>query len=459
MAQQKPRVLPADFNQWDEPAAGATKPRTLPADFNDWDEPGINTQMRVDDMPEDPEGIVEWLGSKMPSWRTALRVGGQTIGGAVGTAAGLAAGAPTGPGAAATAVAGGALGGAAGSSIGESLWQLAQHLRGSGPKTTSEALAGQNEAMLQGAIGEGVGAGLATRGVNATQRMLRGSATRNVANAVRPSAEGARAAVRESAEQLVDEFPVAATQGGLLSKVESRLDDAALQLERAYNAVPQTTRIHSTPIVQDLGNAITDLTVNGKFPPGTEAQVNVYRTVLQWFRENPRFTIDQLRRNKQIWDSLVNYYRGSMAKEPAAEQAWQHSANAIRRTIGGLFPQIDEANKTVSAWTKLAESLRKADTMGVGNGPGRFGRDLAAGAGGELLGSAVGLPPGTGASSAIMLRELMDSAAWQSAAPQLKVAAIRVLETDGVRGALELLTRQAVGRGGARMLEEQELAR
>src|SRR5262249_26206102 len=82
--------------------------------------------------------FMERLAPYLPSPRTALQVGGATIGGAIGTLGG-------GP-------MGTLAGGAAGATLGESIHQQMHP-----PKTVSEALSGIGEAASGGALQEGMG--------------------------------------------------------------------------------------------------------------------------------------------------------------------------------------------------------------------------------------------------------------------------------------------------------------
>lgn len=388
--------------------------------------------------PETPQtSMWERIPGFFPSWRTAARVGGAIVGGAVG--AGTIGGSTGGVGL----VPGMMAGGAAGASIGESLFQLGEHALGKGPKTADEAAKLHTEALIEGGLQEGV-TGIMAKTV---PKMLRSGASKRIAEAVHPGTEGEKAAVREAAEFVAEEFPVAATEQGLLKKLRTKLNSAGIQLERAYNSIPTGVRFKTSAIKQELLKKRQELFLQGEVVPGKNSQLKAYDEIIEWFDRHPGMSIQDLRQNKQLWDELVHWYRGSLSKEPAQEEVFRESANAVRDYINNTFRAVGNANKKVSHWKTITDSLARADTKQVGKVHSRLMDipvGIVSGAVGGWAGGAQGAYAGTLAGVAI--RELMSTTFWKTASPFLRKQAVSALESGkGLPEAVGILSGRAVG--------------
>lgn len=379
----------------------------------------IKTQMAPPQAtPPPPQSVMEKISQYLPSWRTAAQMGGAGLG--------VAAGIPAGP-------AGMAAGGAFGGAGGEALYQLINEIRGGQREADPNEIA---KAALAGGVQGGVEGFLA----KTAPKMLQRGATSAIGNAVRPSNEAARDAVRSVAPQVADQMPVAATSAGLLTKLKGKLADANVALERAYNAVPSKLTFKAQPMEAEIAAKRAALLVNGKVPPGVQPQVKAYDEVLQWMKDNPKFNVEALRKNKQLWDSLVNYGRTPFGKDPVTEEVYRKSADIIRANINGVFPSIGKANSDVHAWKTLVDTLGRADLKDYGRISSHLG-DIPAAA----VGGIVGGPAGAGAG--IFLRELVQTTAFQTASVQARIAAIKALQTDGLPAAMGVLAG-----GGIRMM-------
>lgn len=395
--------------------------------------------------PVESQSLVDKVGQYMPSARTAFRVGGGAIGGAIGAGGGTIASAPTIAGTPIGAVGGAAIGGSAGAAAGESLYQMIQRLRGAdSPQSAGEAAQALATAAGQGAFQEVIPAAITAKLPGALQR----GSVETVGRLARAGPEGERAVVREVAKDAIPNIKVSGSDAGVLKQWQSQLAQASHELERAYNAVPQNTKFKSGPFVGALQGLRDKLLVNGKIPPGAKPQVDAYDEMLEWFTSNPSFSIADLRRNKQIWDNLVKWTRSSLSKEPAKEQAYEEGANLIRAMIAGPFPKIAAANRQVHTWKTLVDSLSRADTKQFGTMSARLG-DLAPAVVGAGIGTALGGPAGggLGATAGVLIRELVQTAAWKTASIPARQFAIQAIQRGDVQAAVKALSAGAVQAG------------
>ena len=388
--------------------------------------------------------LTQRVAEYMPSPRTAFRVGGGMIGGAVGATGGTVLGTPIGG------VGGAGVGGSAGAAGGEALYQLIQRMRGAeSPQSGLEAAQEVANAAAQGAVQEALPAAMTTK----IPGMLQRGSEEAVARVSRPATEGEKATVRKVAGDAIPNMPVAATEAGVLKGYNANLTTAVRELERAYNAVPANTKFKNGPFLGQLQASRNKLLINGQIPPGAKPQIDAYDEMIQWFKDNPSFSIGDLRKNKQLWDGLVNWYRGSLSREPAKEQAYQEGSNIIRNVVSGVFPKIGEANKQVHTWKTLVDSLGRAEVKGVGR-PGQFAVDAGTSVIGGGVGFLMGGAPGAavGASTVTLIRELVKTPAWQTASIPVRQFAIQALQRGDVQAAVKALTAGGTA-GGALAVE------
>lgn len=390
--------------------------------------------------PVEAPPLTDIIGSKLPSGRTMARVGGGAIGGAIGATGGTIAGTPVGG------VGGALVGGAAGASVGESLYQLAGHLSGASDiKSPADAAEQQRNALIQGGIQEVIPAAI----LGKVPGMLQRGTEDAVARIAHPATEGEKAIIRNVASDAIPKMPVAVSDDAVLQRFKTNLRESVVELERAYNAVPATTKFKNTPFVGALQGLRDKYLINGKVPPGAEAVVKAYDDMIGWFKSNPSFTITDLRKNKQIWDSVVNYYRGALSKEPATEVAAQEGANLIRTIIGGASQRIAKANRQVHTWKTMVDSLSRAETKQVGRTSSLMkdvGPSILGGSAGFLIGGAPGAAVGTGVGQ--LIRELVQTTAWQTASVPMRQFAIQALQRGDVQAAI-----QAITKGGSLAVE------
>lgn len=383
-----------------------------------------------------PKSLFEKIIAYLPSGRDAARMTGGMIGGALGFAGGTVAGTPI------AGVPGAALGGAAGASIGESLYQL-----GSGEvaeQSPQEAATKQTGALIQGTTQEAIPAFISSR----IPPFLKSGASRNVAQVLGPSSKGEKEAVGKITDDLVDDIPFGATSDELLTKFKVKLDKAGSKLEDVYNQLPQAMGIRTTPVRDALVKSRDSLKIKGQYPPGTAAQVSAYDELIEWFNANPSMKITELRKNKQLWDKLVNYWRGGLAKEPIKESVYAEGANNLRQLMHNIFPELERANRQVHIWKTGTDVLGESATKEIGRMSVLL-PTFRSGALGGAVGYSLGGPAGAGIGStvALLTSELTQTTAWKTASILARRNAIKLLNNGNIQGAIKALT--AVGAGGA----------
>ncbi len=380
----------------------------------------------------DPPTLMERISEYLPSPRTAFRTAGGLIGGSIGATGGTVLGTPIGG------VGGAGVGGSAGAAGGEALYQLLQRARGApSPESGLEAAQDVASAAVQGGVQEIIPAAITAKLPGALQR----GSEEAVARLSRPGTEGEKAAVRKVAADAIPNIPVAATNRGVVEAYNKNLTHAVQTLAREFNTVPAKTRFKLGPYIKVLQGERDALLINGKAPAGVQPQVTAYDEVIDWLTNNPTPTITDIRKNKQLWDLLVNWNRGALSKEPAKEQAYEAGANVLRRAIHGVFPKIAEADKQVHTWRTLVDSISRSETKKVGSA-GQLGVDAGASIIGGGLGFMAGGPAGGAGGAAVgaMIRQLVQTPAFQTAGIAARQKAITLLQRGDVQGAIKAIT-------------------
>jgi hypothetical protein len=112
-----------------------------------------------------------------------------------------------------------------------------------------------------------------------------------------------------------------------------------------------------------------------------------------------------------------------------------------------VFPSIAQANKQVSSWKTLVDSMKRADTKGVGV-VSRLGGDVPAVLLGGAVGSAVpGLGTGGGAAIGFLIRELVQTPLWQTAGVAARQKAIEYLQKGSIQAAIQVLSTAGASEG------------
>ncbi len=175
--------------------------------------------------------------------------------------------------------------------------------------------------------------------------------------------------------------------------------------------------------------------------PETEGPLKAYDEMIDYFSSQTNFSVDELRKNKQIWDKLTNFSRGSVSKEPLKEEVYNEAANAAREQIHAAFPSTAKADRLFHVWNSLKESLYKADVANTGRQVGHLG-DIPFAVVGGAAGSALGGPGGAagGTIIGIALRELPQTVAWKTASVSARAAAIQALANQNVKLAIKALS-------------------
>src|SRR5262245_12412343 len=390
-------------------------------------------------VPPSPS-FLQSLTSYLPSWHTALTTGGALAGGTLGGIGSTILGTPI------AGIPGAALGGAAGASIGESAYQLGQHLMGvpEAPQTGGEAAVQQAKALAGGALQEGIGA----IGPKAPA-MLRSSAAKNIEQAVKPSSMAAKEAIQEAAPKAVSKFPISASSTALRKDLEGLSSTANIEVNHAYAQAAQqfpNTQFSSAPIIQKLQQDLGQFYVNGQPVVGAESDIKAYKTVIDWLKANPRFSISDFRKTKQIWDKVteshLSKYSGSPTADPAMAEALMRASNTVRDTIHTAFPSLKKADQDASMWIALSEAAKAANIRGSSIEPwkiltSRAGLAGAAGAGFEY---SRGNSPVRGMAEGALLVALPQTALWDTLSAASKARLANFLEHSIVQSGLKVGT-------------------
>lgn len=380
---------------------------------------------------EEPSFFKRYISPLIPTPRQATQMVGGVIGGAASIPAYV-----TGPGG----VAATALGGALGAAGAGGLYDIAEQLWTGKPK---EPQIGTD--MLAGALQEGAGpAAKALAG--GIERSIPGSITR----AVGPSGLKEKAAINEVAPALAKDtnFPVAATVGKLNEKVAAHVDDLTQQIESAWSRLPPTTKIPTAPTKFSLQQARGKLfNSNGTIIKGNEKLADELTGMIDYLGANPSFNPADLRKNRQLWDKLVNWYRSDAlgaSTEPEREEVYRLSANGLRDTINKSFPAISKLNEQISNYIPASKVLDKRDTMGTASTAAQQIRRLIPSAVGGSIGGTIGHLTGLGASegatAGAALTALMNSTIWQTASIPVKKQVVQLLNKGMTQEAISLLT-------------------
>jgi hypothetical protein len=357
----------------------------------------------------DPTAVPDIL----PSPRTLMRTGGATVGGLIG--------APGGP---PGAVAGGALGAVGG----DALYQLLEAFAGQRktPSTPQQVLLEAGEGGLEGALQEGTGVAVE----KVVPKLLEKGMARTTTKIISPAGLSDKAIAKEIAGPISKELPLATSAEDLLEKFNVKLDDANKALDAAFAKVPKGTTFDTAPILKNLQDSQRALYVNGKPTPGTGQQLKAYQELIDWFKANPQMSIDALRKNRQLWDQLVNWGRLPGTTQPAREAVYEEGANLLRGLINGSSKDIADANYGVHLWKGARDLLEKAETRGVNKS--HLGDSVAASVGaltGAMHGgSAEAAVLGAGA---VLTKRIMQEPAWRTATVAARRQALNLLQSKG----------------------------
>lgn len=167
------------------------------------------------------------------------------------------------------------------------------------------------------------------------------------------------------------------TLGGLSEEVGQKLSVAKDAIDRAIDAVPTGKTFATKPILDELLQARSNLTLKGSseglssgakrivLPQGNEAAAGVLdRAIAEVRGLGPNVDLAALRGLRQAWDKLAESAK-VYAKTPAeltskAEgSAWADAAHTVRGYLADRLPNLAEANKAYSLY-KTADKVIKS---------------------------------------------------------------------------------------------------
>ncbi len=395
----------------------------------------------VPDNPEAPAGFVpdsapnpagqetKWsagralraIESYLPSTRTAFRVGGQIIG---GTGGALATGSPAG------AVIGGGLGAAAGDSAYQAISRMTPDIR---------AIV---ESALGGSAGEAVGPIIG--------RLAGTGAQLETESLLAPRSMGEKAQLRGVSEQLSKEIPIRPTGPAIKTALSQMKDQAGKEVEQAYlnaNVGPIDTGPIKAAMIAERDAQIRS--VAGQSTPGSAPILNTYNRIIDWLDRNPRVTVDQMRQDKQLWDSLVNYRKASN-NMTANEGVYQSAADKFRGVLNSIS-EIGRANQVFHRINMADQLFANRETSAVSKAAVPGLGDMLAGTFGAGVGGNVAGPYGAliGAPTSVVAKRILTSPGFQSLSIGVQRAvadalgrgdvalAVRILGGTGIQQALQ----------------------
>lgn len=338
-------------------------------------------------------------------------------------------------------------------------------LEGAGAATVNEAQTGDTKGSLK--------TGLIAGAVSVPFKIF-GQLKEPVANALQSSAEKKSAqalgATTKADKQLSDKIVpellkrrvTFATRGGLLQKMQSSLDDVGNQLEDAYAALPQDTKVDVSPVIKRLEDFKDTFITTGAGgqrvvvdPAGYKAAQELQTTIIQ-LAQNPEklvtnsdVSLTSLREARQILDKSIAKTGKSFAlgaRDSATLAAQKSGANAIRNELAQEFPEIAKINKEYTFW-KNVESVVGNTIQRTKSQATPIGETIAEGAG-AVVGAAKGGGLGNivlGATGYKLLKSVITSPAWRQTSAVIRSTLADALMRGNKEQALYILNRLAVG--------------
>jgi hypothetical protein len=251
---------------------------------------------------------------------------------------------------------------------------------------------------------------------------LRESAKGNWERVLGPTKERTKVLTEKVAGDLADRGVTALTEKSLKGKVQSMLQSAGQDVDKAWADLPEGAALPKQPILDAIDKVRGQFVADGVdvLPEATSKLADLRKIVDEFGDQIPA---DALRKTRQVWDMIVNKaggYAGADLSATAKSFAQKQVANAIREEIGNAYPDIKTLNAEFNFWSNVDEVL-SAKTLRE-RGRNLTMRDLVAGGTGGTAGTVAAGPIGgaIGGVLAPAVTRFMQSTAWRTTSAALK---------------------------------------
>lgn len=356
------------------------------------------------------------------------KIAGAAIGGTIG--------APGGP----LGVLAGASAGAAG---GEGLRQISEQLQGNEqadiPRLQSALVEGPM--MEAGSI---IGAKFPKVVADAIISKTPLSTQQQLARVLAPTTKETKFLTGKVIPRLAEEKMVAATLPRLAEKVSKAKSAAGAEIDRAFANIPSGLKLKTKPITDAMDRAKQQFTVNNvEVLPAATAKLDELKTVIEQL--GPSVPAESLRKTRQVWDMIVDMSGGFGGKDLKASSevfAQKQAADAIRRQIGKVFPDIKALNAEFTFWSRVDDILQARIEREAGRSLSMT--DLISG------GSAIGAAA-AGANPLVLTLPLvvraMQSTGWRTTSAAVKKTIAEAIDNGNFAAASALASRIAATGG------------
>jgi hypothetical protein len=275
----------------------------------------------------------------------------------------------------------------------------------------------------------------------------------------------------------------AATQGGLLDKIEARTKDAGDVLDQAVGRVPVSTVVNTQGMlneIETLAKRYAVKNIAGRWraanPAAKQSIKHLYELYQSVRQTGP--TWHNMRKLRQILDEQVSAGKKAFNRtvaEGSQLDATRDTANVVRRELSRHSPEVAAANKEMSSFLTADDVLRPATEKQSGERAATYGERLfrmaarTAGAGvGAAIGAATGGPFGALGGATLggvalgkvtaVAQELMASPLWRTVSAVKKQELAELLRAGNYEAAMRFMSGLASEREGPgeRLRREKE---
>ena len=283
--------------------------------------------------------------------------------------------------------------------------------------------------------------------------VLQKSAEKKVSQALAPTTLENKRLANKVVPEMLSRRVKFLTKGGLEAQAEEGMGVAGQNLEDAYSALPENTKVAIAPIVEKLGKIKDSLVVAGTktIPEAAQSEYqalhNIQQELVDVAAGRSKVGIESLRNYRQILDATIKKAGqgfGFTGKEKAAQVATKSMANAIRGELAKEFPEIAKINAEFNFWSNVKDvvSATILRTKGQGEPLGRqilegagFAGGLAAGGFGNAFSGLIAMH---------YLKQAVTSAAWRNVSGIVRQNISDALAGGNMDKAIEILGRLAI---------------
>ena len=320
------RRIVAKYPQYQEMLDAPVPPSPLPAQ-----------EARVPLATRAVEGVRDFVTQEGPM------MAGAAIGGTIGAPAG-----PVGVG----------IGASTGAVAGESIKQLMDEMLGTG-KIDVDRL---RRAIISGPMQE-MGGMVAAKFPQVAGKALTKSfagSEKQMERVLAPTTRETKFLAQKVAPEMAERRLTALTKEQLQAKAAQGRARAGAMIDKAFADIPKNVKMKTQPIVNALEEAKKEFVVdNVSVLPAAVDKLDELKAVIQQF--GPAVSADSLRKTRQVWDMVVDKAGGFGGKDLTATSqifAQKQAADAIRRQIGKVFPDIKTLNAEFNFWANMDDILQ-----------------------------------------------------------------------------------------------------